>query len=131
MTIRFALGAAVSVLSVSTALMGQAVPPAVKAAEASIDGEKIRAHVKFLADDLLEGRGTGTRGHEIAAKFMAAEFEAMGLEPAGDNGTFFQNVPLRSIRPDEERTTLSIVRGRREEALTFRTALPPLRDPTG
>src|SRR5246127_3878314 len=67
-------------------------------ASASIRPEAIRANMRFLADDLLEGRGTGTRGHEIAAKFMASELEAMGLEPAGDKGTFFQNVPLRSIQ---------------------------------
>jgi len=71
--------------------------------------EAIRADMRFLADDLLEGRGTGTRGHEIAAKFMASEFEAMGLEPAGEKGTYFQNVPLRSIRPDGAHTMLSIV----------------------
>jgi hypothetical protein len=54
---------------------------------ATIRPEAMRADMRFLADDLLEGRGTGTRGHEIAAKFMASEFEAMGLEPAGDNGS--------------------------------------------
>jgi hypothetical protein len=82
--------------------------------------EAIRADMRFLADDLLEGRGTGTRGHEIAAKFMASEFEAMGLEPAGENGTYFQSVPLRSMRPDEGHTTLSIVRGGKEQTLIFR-----------
>lgn len=51
-------------------------------AAATIRPEAIRADMRFLADDLLEGRGTGTRGHEIAAKFMASEFEAMGLSPA-------------------------------------------------
>jgi hypothetical protein len=76
--------------------------------------------MRFLADDLLEGRGTGTRGHEIAAKFVASEFEATGLEPAGENGTYFQSVPLRSIRPDEAHTTLSIVQRGREQALMFR-----------
>lgn len=81
--------------------------------------EAIHAHMQFLADDLLEGRGTGTRGHEIAARFMASEFEEMGLEPAGDNGTYFQNVPLRSIRPDRAGSSLSIVQGKREQALTF------------
>jgi hypothetical protein len=95
----------------------------------AIRAQAIRADMQFLADDLLEGRGTGTRGHEIAAKFVAAEFEAMGLEPAGDNGTFFQNVPLRSIRPDEERTTLSIVRGGKEQALMFRRDFVTLGDP--
>jgi hypothetical protein len=85
---------------------------------AAIQPEAIRADMRFLADDLLEGRATGTRGHEIAAKFMAAQFEAMGLEPVGDNGTYFQSVPLRSIRPDE-RTTLSLLRAGKEQNLAF------------
>ena len=57
---------------------------------AAIQPEALRADMRFLADDLLEGRGTGTRGHEIAAKFMASEFEAMGLEPAGDDESYFK-----------------------------------------
>jgi hypothetical protein len=88
-------------------------------ASTSIRPEAIRGDMRFLADDLLEGRGTGTRGHEIAARFVAAEFEAMGLDPAGERGTYFQSVPLRSIRIDEKRTTLSLVRGRNEQALVF------------
>lgn len=86
---------------------------------ATIRPEAIRADMRFLADDLLEGRGTGTRGHEIAAQFMASEFEAMGLEPAGENGTYFQNVPLRSIRPQAEHTAMSLMRGGKEQALLF------------
>lgn len=58
----------------------------------------LRAHMRFLADDLLEGRGTGTRGHEIAAKYVATEFEGAGLEPAGVNGSYVQPVPLREIQ---------------------------------
>src|SRR5262244_1321831 len=50
------------------------------------------------ADDLLEGRGTGTRGYEIAAKYMAAQFEQMGLQPAGVGGTYFQKVPFKQSR---------------------------------
>ncbi len=64
----------------------------VKAAEASIDPEKIRAHVRFLADDLLEGRGPGLRGSELAAKYIGTEFALDGLKPGGDNGTYFQQV---------------------------------------
>src|SRR5580693_6262667 len=89
-------------------------------ASATIRPEAIRADMRFLADDLLEGRGTGARGHEIAATYVAAEFEAMGLEPAGENGTYFQSVPLRSIRPDEKQTTLTIQQGGKSEALVFR-----------
>jgi Zn-dependent M28 family amino/carboxypeptidase len=67
-------------------------------AAAAVDAVRPRAleaHVRFLADDLLEGRGTGTRGHEIAARYVAAHFASLGLEPAGDAGTFFQSVPLK------------------------------------
>ncbi|HEY6369562.1 MAG TPA: M28 family peptidase [Candidatus Sulfotelmatobacter sp.] len=98
-------------------------------AAATIRPEAIRADMQFLADDLLEGRGTGTRGHEIAAKFMAAEFEALGLEPAGEHGTYFQSVPLRSFRPDEEHTTLTLVRGGKEQALAFRQDFVTIGDP--
>jgi Zn-dependent M28 family amino/carboxypeptidase len=77
----------------------------------------LRAHVKFLADDLLEGRGTATRGHEIAARYVAAHFEAMGLLPAGQDGTFFQEVPLRSARLVAEESSLTLARGGRERTL--------------
>jgi hypothetical protein len=93
---------------------------AADAAMATIRAEAIRADMRFLADDLLEGRGTATRGHEIAAKFMASQFEGLGLEPAGENGTYFQSVPLRSARPDEAKTTLTLIRGGKEETLVFR-----------
>ncbi len=89
-------------------------------AMAAIRPAAIRADMRFLADDLLEGRGTGTRGHEIAAKFIASEFEAMGLEPAGENGTYFQSVSLRSIRPDEKQTTLTVTLGSKAESFVFR-----------
>jgi hypothetical protein len=75
--------------------------------------------MRFLSDDLLEGRGTGTRGHEIAARFVASEFEKTGLEPAGENGPYFQSVPLRSIQVDNEQTILSISRTGKEQELTF------------
>ena len=58
------------------------------------DAEKIRAHVKFLSSDLLEGRGTGQRGGDIAAEYIGTQFALYGLKPAGDDGTFFQNVPM-------------------------------------
>ncbi len=56
---------------------------------------RVRSHVEFLADDLLEGRGTGTRGHEIAAAYVATQFRAVGLKPAGDKGGWYQWVPFR------------------------------------
>jgi TonB family protein len=62
------------------------------------DAEKIRAHVKFLSSDLLEGRGTGQRGGDIAAEYIATQFALYALKPAGDDGTFFQNVPMVSVK---------------------------------
>src|SRR5277367_2922862 len=61
------------------------------------DADKIRAHVKFLSSDLLEGRGTGQRGGDIAAEYIGTQFALDGLKPAGDDGTFFQNVPMVSV----------------------------------
>jgi Zn-dependent M28 family amino/carboxypeptidase len=62
-----------------------------------IDAEKIRAHVKFLASDLLEGRGMAQRGSDIAAEYIATQFVLDGLKPAGDHGTYFQEVPMVAI----------------------------------
>ncbi len=58
------------------------------AAEPEFSPARIRADVAFLADDLLEGRDTGTRGHEIAARYVATQFDAAGLKPAGTQGWF-------------------------------------------
>ena len=82
--------------------------------------ESLRADVRFLAADALEGRGTGTRGYEIAARFVAAQMEAAGLEPAGDGGTFFQEVPFRAYQVEEAATTMTLMRTRPEE-LAFRS----------
>ncbi len=57
--------------------------------------ENIKGHMHFLADDLLEGRDTGSRGHEIASLYIATEFQRYGLVPAGDNNTFMQRVSFR------------------------------------
>ena len=86
-------------------------------AMATIQPQAIRADMRFLSDDLLEGRRTGTRGHEIAARYMASRFEELGLEPAGDQGTYFQNVPLRASHADPAKTTMSwTVGGKRNVA---------------
>ena len=66
-----------------------------------ISAPRIRAHVKFLASDLLEGRGVGTRGGRLATEYLAAAFAAAGAEPAGDlaNGRrgYAQQVLLRGV----------------------------------
>src|SRR5499427_5912513 len=61
--------------------------------------ENIEAHVRFLSDDLLEGRGTGQRGGDLAAQYIAAQFALYGLKPAGDKGAYMQKVPMVGITP--------------------------------
>jgi len=85
------------------------LPQAARAAAASIDSEKIRAHVRFLSLDLLEGRGPGTRGAELAAEYIATKLALAGVEPAGENGSYFQKVPLVAVHTIEDRTKFSFV----------------------
>jgi Zn-dependent M28 family amino/carboxypeptidase len=107
--IRPALALAASLLFISVTAKAQTIPPAVKAAEASIDPEKIRAHVKFLSDDLLEGRGPGLRGSEIAAQYIATQFALYGLKPGGDNGTYLQQINMVGMNAIPDKTTMSII----------------------
>ena len=73
------------------------LPGAAFAAMQTINPEHIRWHVRYLSLDLLEGRGTGQRGGDIAAEYIATQFAEDGLKPAGDNGSFLQKVPLVGI----------------------------------
>jgi len=75
---------------------------------AAIRPEAIAAHVRFLADDLLEGRRSGERGHGIAERYVAAQLEALGLRPGGDRQGWLQEVRLRELRADPARSSLSI-----------------------
>ncbi len=65
-----------------------------------IEENTLRAHVKYLADDMLEGRSPGGRGGLLAAKYIAAQFEALGLEPATPDRGYFQQVQMIGSRPD-------------------------------
>src|SRR5436309_6674343 len=64
----------------------------------TISSERIRAHVKFLSSDLLEGRGVAVRGGDLATEYIAAQFALAGAKPAGDGGTYFQKVPLLGVQ---------------------------------
>src|SRR5690606_27158671 len=79
-----------------------------QAPQVAIDADRIRAHMEFLADDLLEGRDTGERGHEIAAAYFATQCKLMGLKPAGDEGSYYQQVPFRSSRLVDAAATLTL-----------------------
>src|ERR1035438_8283493 len=69
-----------------------------------ISGERIRAHVKFLASDLLEGRGVGSRGGGLATEYIATQFALVSAKPAGDAGTYFQNLTLVGVNPEATST---------------------------
>src|ERR1700722_3943908 len=108
MTIRMSQWMAVVALVAACAVGTPSAPndPADQAMT-TIRPEALRADMRFLSDDRLEGRRTGSRGHEIAAQYIASRFEAMGLEPAGDKGSYFQEVPFRASKADAAKTTMS------------------------
>jgi hypothetical protein len=77
------------------ALLIAAAAPAQAPAAESLAAERVRGHVEFLASDRLEGRDTGSRGHEIAADYVASEFRKLGLQPGGTQGSWYVQVPFR------------------------------------
>jgi Zn-dependent M28 family amino/carboxypeptidase len=83
-------------------LLAQQTRPTLAGAQVAraVDARVLRAHLEFLADDALEGRRPGTRGGELAAKYIAAQFERLGLQPAGDSGSYFHRVPIITLTPD-------------------------------
>src|ERR1700727_2580391 len=85
------------------------VPPAARQAAAGIDPEKIRAHVRFLSSDLLEGRGPGKRGGQLAAEYIATQFALAVAKPAGENGSWFQAVPLMAVHTEVDQTSFTFV----------------------
>jgi Zn-dependent M28 family amino/carboxypeptidase len=82
-----------------TDLSAQLPTPATRVTRA-LSADAYRAHLEYLSDDLLEGRAPATRGGELAAKYIAAQFRRLGLEPAGDSGSYFHRVPIIALTPD-------------------------------
>ena len=99
------------------ALFGSAIsqqrPSASGITEATLKG-----HIRFLSDDMLEGRGTGARGGELAAKYIASQLEALGAKGAGANGSFFQPVSLVGVKADPN-TVLTISGASGNETFKF------------
>lgn len=92
-------------------LAGPSAPAS--AAEVAVQPTRatIKAHLGFLADDLLRGRDTGSPEYEIAARYVVAQFQGLGLEPAGNDGTYLQSVPLRRLQIDVDSAAVQIHRG--------------------
>jgi Zn-dependent M28 family amino/carboxypeptidase len=80
-------------------------------------GSRIRAHVQFLSSDLLEGRGVGTRGGQITEEYLAAQLAIAGARPAGENGTYFQTVPMVGVHTQSDSQLSAVISGK---AVSFR-----------
>lgn len=103
---------AAALFAISAPAAAQPAPPLSDAAR------RVQAHMEFLASDLLEGREAGSRGYDIAADYVAAQFKQLGLTPAGDAGSYFQRVPMVAYRPVDE-GSLVLKRGGAATPLVF------------
>jgi Zn-dependent M28 family amino/carboxypeptidase len=102
-------------------------PEVVTVQENAAAAQRIKADVRYLADDTLQGRLTGTAGYDLAAEYVAKRFAAIGLQPAGDHGSWFQSVPLLRATRELEGARFAIVRdGRRSELRVREQFLPGL-----
>ncbi len=102
-TLRLRALAAIAVAVFPMLALAQQASPA-------FNEKALAADTRFLSSDALEGRGPGTRGDALAVAYIAAQFEAAGLEPAGDNGSYMQKVPLIGITTDPAKTSLSFMK---------------------
>ncbi len=100
-------------LKLPKSLIGALLTVAALCQTSDISGERMRAHVKFLASDLLEGRGVGSRGGDLAAEYIASQFALVGAKPAGDNATYFQRVPLVGAATEPGSTLSAESQGKR------------------
>ncbi len=91
-----------------------------KAENLEISSQKIRAHVKFLASDQLQGRGVGTLGEKLATDYLAAQLQAEGVQPGGENATYFERVPLVGVKTDQN-ATLTFIKGNQKTQLHYVT----------
>ncbi|HTS78127.1 MAG TPA: M28 family peptidase [Bryobacteraceae bacterium] len=86
------------------------IDPETQAALDRISADSLRGRLSFLASDLLEGRGTPSRGLDIAAEYIASEFRGAGLEPAGDDG-YFQDANVRVLEQNPENFEFTVTSG--------------------
>jgi hypothetical protein len=96
----------------------QAYPPAIQMALGGISIRDLKARVGFLSSDLLEGRDTPGRGLDIAAAYLTAEFQRMGLEPGGPGGTYLQTYFIREYESTHQNTEVSLVQDEKKVILT-------------
>jgi hypothetical protein len=85
-----------------------------------ISAERIREHTKFLSSDLMEGRGPGTRGGQLASEYIASQLALAGAKPAGENGTYYQRVPLVGVETSPSATMSATAFGYRSSGRSAR-----------
>ena len=134
-----AVARSLAALPLLVALAGPSLPAQQRATPASrvaaaIRGEQVWGPLRFLSDDLLEGRASSARGGELTVQYIASQFMALGLEPAGDSGTYVQRVPIVTLNPT---ATLEVSGGAAPRALRYRDdfvawseQVPPPAQPT-
>lgn len=101
-----AIGLMILILVVSSCSNDKTASPS--AALPTANAGALKAHIEFLAHDLLEGRDTGSRGYDIAAQYVVSHFRQYGLTPAGDNGSYLQNVTFRQRLLNMSKTSLTL-----------------------
>ncbi len=114
-------------LLLSATLLSALAAPGQRVSGPDALGNHIRAELGFLASDVLQGRGSGTRDELIAATYLASELEQLGLKPGGDNGGFIQNVSseLRfrgGTKPWNTRNVIAILPGKRNSEVILLSA---------
>ena len=113
---RFVLALVALSAATTTATAQRAATPESRVI-AALRPDAVWAPLRFLSDDLLEGRGTGARGGDLAAVYLASQLMALGLEPAGDSGTWYHQVPIVSLNPT---ATLSVTGAAAARTLRYR-----------
>lgn len=96
-------------LIISHSIIAQEVPPEVIQLSETIDTNKIKEHVTYLASDELLGRKPGKPGYKMAVDYVIKEYKSMGILPAGENGGYTQNVKLRNAKIIKEKTSLDFI----------------------
>ncbi|TNE61841.1 MAG: M20/M25/M40 family metallo-hydrolase [Alphaproteobacteria bacterium] len=101
------------------ACAGAGLDSSLKDPRAGFSADRIRADVTFLADDTLKGRDTGSEGYRIAANYVAAEYARLGLKPAGENGSYFQEVPFQKAGLNQETARMTVTLDGTEKTLAL------------
>jgi len=84
----------------AAAALPAAFSPREKSAARHVSAGALAAHIRFLADDLLEGRAPGSRGGELAMRYIAAQYERLGLKPIGDDGGYLQRFDIVGMKSE-------------------------------